>query len=168
VDRLLDQFRGQNGGTWREASGRAIAHHSFHVFDVYPWARMLVSNGNPTALSVLDQCRIRTGLVLHLEGEAATVQSRPLVWDGSAMVIGPMRHEVVRWSTDGMSLIDGPSRGDRVALHWDWVCDVLTDEQCTRVESLEARQRTSLSEDSKTQSPNEREHRSTRPAPLQA
>ncbi|MFJ1929202.1 MULTISPECIES: DUF6390 family protein [unclassified Streptomyces] len=42
----------------------------------------------------------------------------------------------------GRTLIDGVRPGDRVALHWDWVCDVLTDEQALRVESFEARTRT--------------------------
>ncbi|WP_329140283.1 DUF6390 family protein [Streptomyces sp. NBC_01476] len=141
VDRLLDRFRGQSGGTWREAAHRALPHHTFQVFDVYPWAELLRTGGNPTALSVLDQCRIRTGVVRRVDGETATVESRPLAWDGTAMVAGPPRQEVVRWSTGGRSLIGGLAPGDRVALHWDWVCDVLTAEQCERIESIEARRR---------------------------
>ncbi|WP_328914284.1 MULTISPECIES: DUF6390 family protein [unclassified Streptomyces] len=144
VERMRDRFRGQLGGTWREAGHRALAHHSFQVFDVYPWARMLRTSGNPSALSVLDQCRIRTGVVLGVDGESATVESRPLAWDGGAMVTGPARTERVRWSTGGRALIDGLAPGDRVALHWDWVCDVLTEAQATRVESLESHQRTAL------------------------
>jgi hypothetical protein len=141
VDRMRDRFRSQLGGTWRQAAHRALAHHSFQVFDVYPWAGMLRGTGNPTALSVLDQCRIRTGVVVSVDGESATVESSPLEWDGRAMVTGPPRREAVRWSTGGRSLIDGLAPGNRVALHWDWVCDVLSEEQCARVEALEARQR---------------------------
>ncbi|WP_328535379.1 DUF6390 family protein [Streptomyces sp. NBC_00344] len=141
VNRMLDRFRGQTGGTWRDAAHRALAHHSFQVFDVYPWARMLRTSGNPTALSVLDQCRIRTGVVLRVDGESATVESRHLRWDGRSMVTGPSQQEVVRWSVGGRSLIGGLSPGDRVALHWDWVCDVLTEQQSARIESLEVRQR---------------------------
>ncbi|MDJ0464264.1 DUF6390 family protein [Streptomyces sp. H27-C3] len=141
LDRLLDRFRGQLGGTWREAGRHALAHHSFQVFDVYPWARLLRAGGNQSALLVLDQCRIRTGVVLHVDGASATVESRPLRLDGVAMVTGPLRQEVVRWSIGGRSLIDGLAPGDRVALHWDWVCDILTEEQCARVEALEERQR---------------------------
>jgi hypothetical protein len=143
VDRLRDRFRGQPGGTWREATERAIAHHSFQVFEVYPWALLLraSANGNPTPLAVLDQCRIRTGTVHRVDGETATVQSRPLVWNGSTIAVGPRRDEVVRWSTGGMSLLDGLSPGDTVALHWDWICDVLTDEQSRTLQSLEADRR---------------------------
>ncbi|MFJ4918851.1 DUF6390 family protein [Streptomyces sp. NPDC088725] len=142
--RMRERFRGQLGGTWRESGDRALAHHSFQVFEVYPWARLLGAGGNPTALSVLDRCRIRTGLVLHVDGEAATVRSRPLTWDGTMMSAGPWQEEAVRWSTGGMSLLDDLSPGDRVALHWDWVCDLLTEEQATRIETLEARQRAGL------------------------
>lgn len=146
VDRLTDRFRGQLGGTWRAAGARAVAHHSFHVFEVYPWARLLGPDGNPTALSVLEQCRVRTGVVLDVAGETATVQSRALVWDGTAMVPGSPRPQVVRWSADGRSLLERPRAGDRVALHWDWVCEVLTEEQVGRIESLEYEQRRTLTE----------------------
>jgi hypothetical protein len=40
-------------------------------------------------------------------------------------------------SAAGRSLLPGLAVGDRVALHWDWVCDVLSDAQCARLESLE-------------------------------
>ncbi|MFI5891009.1 DUF6390 family protein [Actinoplanes sp. NPDC051513] len=141
---LRERFAGQRGGTWESASDRAIPHHSFHVFGVYPWAALLRRTGNPTAVSVLDRCRIRTGKVLAVRGETATVTSRPLVWDGSALAPGRPREEEVAWSAGGRSLLAGLSPGDRVALHWDWVCDVITPEQAARTESLEERQRQAL------------------------
>ena len=137
VERLRDRFRTQPGGTWRQASARAVAHHSFHVFDVYPWAGLLQARGSPAAVAVLDLCRIRTGRVLRVDGEAATVHSHPLRWDGTALTTGPPQQQTVRWSVGGLALIHTPAAGDRVALHWDWVCDTLTDEQCARLESLE-------------------------------
>ncbi|QHY94060.1 hypothetical protein SSPS47_02825 [Streptomyces sp. S4.7] len=138
--RMRDRFRGQSGGTWRDAGDRALAHHSFQVFDVYPWAGVLRSSGNPTALSVLDRCRIRTGVVRAVDGESATVESRPLTWTGTALIPGPPRQESARWSTGGRSLIPGLAPGDLVALHWDWVCDIVTEPQAARIESTEARQ----------------------------
>jgi hypothetical protein len=131
---------GQHGGTWESAEGRALPHHSFHVFEVYPWAALLRRTGNPTAVSVLDRCRIRTGKVVSTAGESARVTSRPLVWDGSALAPGPARDETVAWSAGGRSLLAGLSPGDLVALHWDWVCDVITEEQAGRIEALEERQ----------------------------
>ncbi|MFF5563092.1 DUF6390 family protein [Streptomyces sp. NPDC012623] len=138
--RMRDRFRGQLGGTWREASDRALAHHSFQVFDVYPWAGLLRASAHPTALSVLDRCRIRTGRVRSVHGESATVECRALSWTGAHLVPGRPRQESVRWSRDGRSLIPGLAPGDLVALHWDWVCDVITPSQAARIEAAEARQ----------------------------
>jgi hypothetical protein len=138
LDHLRERFAGQHGGTWR-TSGRATAHHSFQVFEVYPWAGLLAATGNPTAVSVLDQCRIRTGVVTRVDGESATVRARPLVWRDRALVRGPEREDVVRWSAGGSALIAPPSPGDLVAVHWDWICDVVTPEQAARIDALEAR-----------------------------
>ena len=143
---LRARFAGQAGGTWHDAGTRAIAHHSFHVFEVYPWAAMLRRTGNPAAVSVLDRCRIRTGVVREVHGETATVRSRPLLLGDGApgpaplLVPGPARDEVVTWSAGGHSLLSGLRAGDRVALHWAWVCDVITAEQGERLESFERRQ----------------------------
>ena len=86
VERLSDVFRGQVGGTWRQAAARARPHHSFQVFEVYPWAERLTpekeSPGNRVAAQVLDRCRIRTGRVREVRGEQALVESRH--WDGTA------------------------------------------------------------------------------------
>ncbi|MEV7084419.1 DUF6390 family protein [Streptomyces sp. NPDC093085] len=142
--RLLSRFDGQGGGTWREAAGRALAHHTFQVFDVYPWARLLPGPAHPTALSVLDRCRIRTGVVRAVRGESATVECRPLRWTGTHLIPGPPHREPVRWSTGGRSLLPGLAPGDVVALHWDWVCDILTPAQAARVESTERRHLTAL------------------------
>nr|BFE74952.1 hypothetical protein GCM10020092_082530 [Actinoplanes digitatis] len=42
---LGERFHGQPGGTWRTAGGRATPHHSFQVFEVYPWAGLLTAPG---------------------------------------------------------------------------------------------------------------------------
>lgn len=142
VDRLLTRFASQQGGTWRESATRARAHHSFQVFEVYPWAAMLRAGLPPgPAVSVLDRCRIRTGVVRAVVGETVTVGTSVLAWDGARLTPGPGVVETARWSTDGLSLIDPPAPGDVVALHWDWVCEVLTVEQAERVDRLEEAQR---------------------------
>ena len=48
------------------------------------------------------------------------------------------------WSVGGLSLLEGLSPGDAVALHWDWVCDVLTDRQASWIEAAENDQLASL------------------------
>ena len=136
---LEERFRGQFGGTWREASARAAAHHSFQVFEVYPWAGLLREGRPPEpAVNVLDRCRIRVGEVTAVEGEQVTVSTQLLVWDGAALEgTGPVS-ETARWSVDGSSLIDPPAVGDTVALHWDWVCAVIGPEQARMIRDREA------------------------------
>jgi len=145
VSRLEERFRGQPGGTWNDAGSRARAHHSFQVFEVYPWAQLLRAGRTPgPAVEVLDRCRIRVGVVVAVDGETVAVTSRRLVWDGEALDGGPEVTEQARWSVGGRTLIAEPAVGDVVALHWDWVCDVLTPEQGRRVAEIEATQLVAL------------------------
>ncbi len=145
VARLEERFRGQLGGTWREASARASAHHSFQVFEVYPWAGLLRDGRAPgPAVHVLDRCRIRVGEVVAVDGEQAVVRSRPLGWDGLLLAEDQPVTERVRWSVDGSSLIDVPEVGATVSLHWDWVCEVLSPDRARLVVEHEHRLRTAL------------------------
>lgn len=146
VDRLKSAFDGQVGGTWRESAARARAHHSYHVFEVYPWAAMLLRGLPPgPAVSVLDRCRIRSGVVTEIDGEWVVVMSSHLTWNGDSLTTASPQVEAARWSVDGQSLLlSPPAVGDTVALHWDWVCDVLTPDQADRIQRIEATQRTAV------------------------
>ncbi len=145
VDHLTVAFDGQVGGTWRESAARARAHHSYQVFEVYPWAEMLLRGLPPgPAVSVLDRCRIRSGVVSEVDGEWVTVLTRLLRWDGAALVLSDPTEELARWSVGGQSLLTSPAVGETVALHWDWVCDVLTPDQADRIRRLEADQRSAV------------------------
>lgn len=126
--------------------GRAVgtpparAHHGYHVFEVYPWTGLLgVGDGQP-ALSILDQCRIRWGRVLAVDADRAVVRSRPLTWDGTRLALGPPRTELPRWASDGRSLLPRIAPGDRVALHWDWICDSLSEHQLAELRRRTAEQ----------------------------
>ena len=63
---LRARFRGQTGGQWAggipAAAAKVVPHHAFHVFAIYPWVGLL-DRGNDVPRSILDQCRIRTGVV---------------------------------------------------------------------------------------------------------
>ncbi|OBK71338.1 DUF6390 family protein [Mycobacterium sp. 1274761.0] len=107
----------------------ALAHHSFHVFVVYPWVRFL--DREPTiALKVLQDCRIRWGAVESVDDEHATVTARPLTFSDGTLGLGEPRLEQVRWSKNGVALIGRPTPGEVVAAHWEWACGVLTDDEC--------------------------------------
>ncbi len=124
---LRSRFAGQVTSGLGEVTG-AVPHHSFHVFVVYPWAGMLGRGRDAVALSVLEQCRIRWGVVTELDGERAAVVSEPLTWRDGELRLGPERTETVRWATEGRAFVR-PAVGDTVALHWDWVCDKLSEAQ---------------------------------------
>ena len=145
VDHLSVVFNHQVGGTWRESAARARAHHSYQVFEVYPWAEMLL-RGLPSgpAVSVLDRCRIRGAVVREVDEEWVTVTARLLRWDGTSLAESDPIDERARWSIGGQSLLAAPGVGDTVALHWDWVCDVLTEDQAERLQRLEAAQRAAV------------------------
>jgi hypothetical protein len=116
-----------------------LAHHSFHVFVVYPWVRFLDREAN-TALKVLQDCRIRWGTVESVDSEHAVIATRPLTFAGGVLALGEPRAERVRWSKDGVSLIEPPIPGEVVSAHWDWACGVLADAECAAL--AEATQKT--------------------------
>ncbi|HUO40760.1 MAG TPA: DUF6390 family protein [Mycobacterium sp.] len=132
LDRLRTCFSGQVTGLLGEltsASG-VLAHHSFHVFVVYPWARFL-DHDRATPLQVMQDCRIRWGTVESLDGEHAVVVSRPLTFHAGVLALGEPAAERARWRKDDMSLTGSPSPGETVAAHWDWICGALSETEAT-------------------------------------
>ncbi len=118
----------------------AVPHHSFVVFCVYPWVAMLGdARRTPQALNVLDGCRIRWGRVLDVSGDQLTAESRPLAWDGVRLGLGPPVVETVRHAIDGRGLASKLAPGDWVTMHWDWVCDRVSDQQRRRLQTYSAR-----------------------------
>jgi Family of unknown function (DUF6390) len=125
---LRRAFEGQATGLLGDlqTSKGVLAHHSFHVFVVYPWVRFL-GRDSTTALKVLQDCRIRWGTVECVQGDHVAVSSRPLSFDGDVIALGEPNVERIRWRKAGASLIDAPLPGDVVSAHWDWVCGTLTE-----------------------------------------
>ena len=118
---------GPDGGAkLREAvTAGGVAHHSFHVFAVYPWLALLRSGKREPALTVLERCRIRWGRIEAVEGENVIVRSRPLGLDGRDLVLLDERSEQAYASVGGLGFVENLVPGDLVSLHWDWVCDRL-------------------------------------------
>jgi Family of unknown function (DUF6390) len=104
-----------------------LAHHSFHVFVVYPWVRFLDGHADSaTPLRILQQCRIRWGVVQSVDERHALIASRPLAVGGGELYLDEPVLESVRWrGSDGTRLAPRPVPGQTVAAHWDWVCGEL-------------------------------------------
>jgi hypothetical protein len=110
------------------------------VFGVYPWVGLLRSGRVDEPLQVLDRCRIRWGRVVSADGDWAVVRSSPLGWDGHRLALSPPRAERVRAAAGGLGLAGGLAAGDWCALHWDWVCAVLTPARLAALRLHTARQ----------------------------
>lgn len=121
--RLREAFTDQPTGLLDTVDG-ALAHHSFHVFAVYPWVRFLDADPS-TPLRILQACRIRWGTVEDVTDEHVVMASRPLRFDDGVLRLGDLSAESVRWSRDGVALCPSPRPGDTVAAHWDWICGTL-------------------------------------------
>lgn len=125
----------------------AMAHHSFHVFGVYPWLGLLrgaAHGAAGAAMTVLDRCRIRWGTVLSVDAELLTVTSRDLAFDGHRLQPGAARVEVVRRGRGGMDMLDDVVPGDVVSMHWDWACERLDAGALRRLRSCTARTLTAV------------------------
>ena len=83
---LDERFRRRAGRAWTVVAAAipdgGVPHHDFHVFGVYPWVGLLRSGDATEPLRVLESCRITPARVLEVGDGTATVEGRPLVWDG--------------------------------------------------------------------------------------
>ncbi|MBU1227160.1 MAG: hypothetical protein KJ698_08125 [Actinobacteria bacterium] len=130
---LRDRFGPRSGSSWSYLAetipAGARPHHSFHVFGIYPWVGMLRGEHGDHPLEVLDRCRIRSGQVVSVHGDQVVVRSRPLLFDGFKLHLGPDMEETAVTGLDGYGFVTDLQPGEWVALHWDWVCDRITDRQ---------------------------------------
>jgi len=136
LTRLRTSFKGQVTGLLDtvEPGPEVLAHHSFHVFVVYPWVRFLDRDA-ATALGVMQDCRIRWGSLESMDGEHALIASRPLRLVDGALILGGPRPERVQWKKGELSLAPVPTPGSIVAAHWNWICESLDTDQLMALEA---------------------------------
>jgi hypothetical protein len=67
--------------------------------------------------------------VTGIPGDQAAVEYRPPCWDGPLLTLGEPATEMARLALDGTMPTRGITPGDWVSLHWEWVCDKLTQRQ---------------------------------------
>lgn len=107
----------------------AHPHHSFHVLDV-----SMKTGALRESIEDLDRCRISWGEVESAQGDVLTVKYRPLVLREGILTLGePVSRQAI-YRVDGRGYLKTPELGDLVSIHWDWVCDVLTHQQASRLE----------------------------------
>jgi hypothetical protein len=133
-DSLRQRFAKQLQGRTRDlvlgkAPAGARPHHSFHVLDVYSRVGELGQS-----LHVLDQCRVSWARVERFEGGEILVQRQPLALRGGKLVLAePVAERALR-QVEGRGFVDDAQPDDWVALHWGWVCELLTSRQRAQLE----------------------------------
>jgi hypothetical protein len=139
IGKLPDSSLGGSSELREAAMAGGVAHHSFHVFAVYPWLTLLRSGKQEPAMTVLERCRIRWGRVEAVDGANVIVRSRPLGFDGRDLVLLDERVEQACLSVDGIGFVQDLVQGDLVSLHWDWVCDRLDPDALAYLQHFTAR-----------------------------
>jgi hypothetical protein len=135
LNKLRAAFAGQVTGILEElGAGQALAHHSFHVFVVYPWIRFL--DRDPVKpVQIMQDCRIRWGTVESVRGDHVVLAARPLTFVGGTLALGEPVEDRARWRRDGASLAPRPVPGQTVSAHWEWVCGILSDDQTAALDT---------------------------------
>ena len=110
----------------------AKPHHSWHVFNIpkrtghYPVEH---------TIETMDKCRIGWGKIKEIKNESSSLVSKvvveyePLEVVNDVVVLGKMVDREVWAGFDGKSFIKTPQKGDLVSIHWDFICDLLTEDQ---------------------------------------
>lgn len=141
---LEERFKDRAGGSWERLTDTipvgAQPHHSFHVFNVYPWVGLLREGRLDEPMRVLQGCRIRWGRIESVTGETALVMSRPLEFERGKLGLGPERIETARLGARGLGLTHDIRPGDWCSLHWDWVCEKLSPRRLAALRTYTARQ----------------------------
>lgn len=111
------------------AAAGGVPHHNFHVLCVSPWVGLLRAGHTAQPLAAMDRCRIRAGVVAECDGVTARVVTDRLSWDGTRLRLESPAEELVVTAADGYRLAPRPAPGDAIALHWGWMCDLLSPAQ---------------------------------------
>ncbi|MBU0756877.1 MAG: hypothetical protein KKF44_02330 [Nanoarchaeota archaeon] len=109
----------------------ALPHHSFHVFDV--WRR----TGNLDDLDMiekLDSCRISSGVVENSSGPFVTIKTRPLRYFNGKLTLGDSISKKITRSFEADIDIEEIKKGDLVSIHWDVICEKITQDQADMLE----------------------------------
>lgn len=130
-----DRFRSRTGRNWDHVAeavwAGGLAHHSFHVFAVYPWAGLLRGGRIEEPLAVLEGCTIRWGRVCQPEAGAVTVDIAPLEWSGGGLALGAEHEEQVVASP-----FQSVETGDWVSVHWNRICARLSEDQVRNLRAI--------------------------------
>ncbi len=115
----------------------ALPHHSFHVFNIPKrTGHFDVSH----SLETMDNCRISWGKVVAVKSEKngnfeiLEIEYRPLESRENMIKLGQAVRKKVKYRYRGSSFVREISVGDTVSVHWNWVCEKITEAQARQLE----------------------------------
>lgn len=130
---VQERFAARAGRWWTEVAAALedgfIANHACHVMVVGPWVGMLRGGRSDAPLEVIDRCRIRRARVLEVHCDEACVVTDRISFSSGVLEVNSPGGGVtqrVRLGEGGRHPCGPVKVGDTVAVHWDWVCEVLT------------------------------------------
>ena len=130
---LTEGFRLVSGAGGRDPAAVLVPgarpHHNFHVFSVYPWVGLLKGGRVPEPLTCAREVPYSLGRGRGRGRRHAGGEGPAAVLDWVVVGAGNARAETVPWRSEAGRFIDAPVPGQWVAMHWDWVCDVLRPDQ---------------------------------------
>ena len=104
----------------------AKPHHAFHVFNVpFRTGKLTVDH----TLETMDKCRISWGKILKVEGSGLNVESCPLLSKNGKFYFGEKKNLLVNYKYGKEQFIKDPKKGYIITFHWDWACEVITEQQ---------------------------------------
>lgn len=113
----------------------AKPHHSFHVLNIFIRTG---KNQIKQTLSSMEKCLISTGkiekIVGGLRGEGLIVEADKIIYEDGRFKL-KKQIKKVGYKFKDQSIVDNIKVGDRIALHWDFVCDKLTKAQARKLKS---------------------------------
>jgi len=137
-DHVSERFRRRSG--WRgiaasTADQGGLPTHAHHVLNVYPWVGLARAGMANPGLDIIDRCRIRQGRVLAVEEGRIRVRTDRLRLVGEFLARERDTEDLVTPTP----LVGSIEPGMRVAIHWDWICAILSDDQAARRAGAERR-----------------------------
>lgn len=108
----------------------ARPHHSFHVLDVSMRTGALKQD-----VESLDRCRISWGTVARIHGDAVLVSYSPLVIREGRLALADPVERTVHRGIEGKGYLNDLRPGDNITMHWDWVCDRVSESAATQLKS---------------------------------
>ncbi|MFH2105582.1 MAG: DUF6390 family protein [Parcubacteria group bacterium] len=104
----------------------ALPHHNFHVISIpkrtghYPVEH---------TVETMDSCKISWGQVKQVNDGKVLVEYYPLVHVDGKLTLGEAQDKWCQWQKNESSFVAGIKINDWVTIHWDWVCDRISEMQ---------------------------------------